>query len=132
MFLETHERFGGFRLSHAHPLHPFVRAFLTYCVLHFVLEMKEDTLSKTGLIVPKIELPPQRFVGTRPKCLDWPRPFIVISHFKGHEATSHTTRLRARDHYTSSTLIGGKGGAGPSSLRTTLEGPAEYAKARWM
>ena len=33
------------------------------------------------------------------------------------------TRLRARDHYTLSTLIGGKGGAGPSSLYTTLEGP---------
>jgi hypothetical protein len=41
-------------------------------------------------------------------------------------ATSHM-RLRARDHYTSSTLIGGKGGAGPSSLlHTTLEGPTEY------
>ena len=41
-------------------------------------------------------------------------------------ATSHT-RLRARDHYTSSTLIGGKGGAGPSSLlHTMLEGPTEY------
>ena len=37
-------------------------------------------------------------------------------------ATSHM-RLRAHDHYTSSTLIGGKGGAGPSSLHTTLEGP---------
>jgi hypothetical protein len=35
-------------------------------------------------------------------------------------------RLRARDRYTSSTLIGGKGGAGPSSLNTTLEGPTEY------
>ena len=46
-------------------------------------------------------------------------------------ATSHT-RLRARDHYTSSTLIGGKGGAGPSSLHTTLEGPTEYVNARWM
>ena len=31
-------------------------------------------------------------------------------------ATSHT-RLRAHDPYTSSTLIGGKRGAGPSSLR---------------
>ena len=31
--------------------------------------------------------------------------------------TSHT-RLRAHDHYTSSTLIGGKGGAGPGSLHT--------------
>jgi hypothetical protein len=46
-------------------------------------------------------------------------------------ATSHT-RLRANDHYTSSTLIGGKGGAGPSSLHTTLEGPTEYVNTRWM
>ena len=44
-------------------------------------------------------------------------------------ATSHT-RLRARDHYTSSTLVGGKGGAGPSSLHTPLEGPTEYVTAR--
>jgi hypothetical protein len=40
-------------------------------------------------------------------------------------------RLRAHDHYTSSTLIGGKGGASPSSLHTTLEGPTEYVHARW-
>jgi hypothetical protein len=46
-------------------------------------------------------------------------------------ATSHT-RLRARDYYTSSTLIGGKAGAGPSSLHTTLEGPTEYVNPRWM
>jgi hypothetical protein len=47
-------------------------------------------------------------------------------------ATSHT-RPRAHDYYTSSTLIGGKGGACPSSLRpTTLEGPMEYVTARWM
>ena len=46
-------------------------------------------------------------------------------------ATSDT-RLRARDHYASSTLIGGKGGAGPSSLHTTFEGPTEYMNARWM
>ena len=44
-------------------------------------------------------------------------------------ATSHT-RLRARDHYTSSALIGGKGGAGPSSLHSTLEGPTKYVNAR--
>ena len=31
--------------------------------------------------------------------------------------TSHL-RLRAHDHYTSSTLIGGKGETGPSSLHT--------------
>ena len=46
----------------------------------------------------------------------------VISH----------TRLRACDHYTSSTLIGGKSKAGPSSLHTTLEEPTEYVNARWM
>jgi hypothetical protein len=45
--------------------------------------------------------------------------------------TSHT-RLRARDHYISSTLIGGIGAAGPSSLHTTLEGPTECVNARWM
>jgi hypothetical protein len=33
--------------------------------------------------------------------------------------------LRARDHITSSTLIGGKGGVGPSSLYTKLEGAME-------
>ena len=47
------------------------------------------------------------------------------------ESSGHFTheRLRAHDHYT---LIGGKGGAGPSSLHTTLEGPTEYVNARWM
>ena len=35
-------------------------------------------------------------------------------------------RLRARDHYTSRTLIDGKAGADPSSLHNTLEGPTEY------
>jgi hypothetical protein len=45
--------------------------------------------------------------------------------------TSHMG-LRDSDHYTSSTLIGGKGGPGPSSLHTTLEGPTEHVNARWM
>ena len=54
----------------------------------------------------------------------------------GHDpltATSHT-RLKARDHYTpsTSTLIGGKGGAGPSLFHTTFEGRTEYVNARWM
>jgi hypothetical protein len=44
-------------------------------------------------------------------------------------ATSHM-RLNAHDHYTSSTPVGGKGGAGPSSLHTMLEGPTEYVTAR--
>ena len=43
--------------------------------------------------------------------------------------TSHT-KLRARDQYTSSTLIGEKGGFGPSSLHTMLEGLPEYVNAR--
>ena len=52
-------------------------------------------------------------------------------HYESIRATSHT-RLRARDHYTSSTPIGGKGGAGGPSLRhTTLEGLTEYVNARW-
>ena len=41
---------------------------------------------------------------------------------KGH----FTHEKVARDYHTSSTLIGGKDGAGPSSLHTTLEGPTEY------
>jgi hypothetical protein len=40
--------------------------------------------------------------------------------------------MRARDHYISNTLIGGKGKAGSSTLHTTLEGPLEYVNARWM
>ena len=46
-------------------------------------------------------------------------------------ATSHT-RLRARDYYTPSTLIGGNGGAGPSLLHTTFERPTEYVNAKMM
>jgi hypothetical protein len=53
---------------------------------------------------------------------------------KSRSCQGHFTheRLRARDHYASSTLIGGEGGAGPSSLHATLEGPTEYVNARWM
>jgi len=46
-------------------------------------------------------------------------------------ATSHM-RLKVGDHYISRTFIGGKGGAGPSSLHTMLEGPTQYVNARWM
>ena len=59
-----------------------------------------------------------------------PNPTAVLKLFF-LRATSHM-RLRARDHCTSSILVGGKGGAGPSSLHTTLEGPTEYMNARWM
>ena len=38
---------------------------------------------------------------------------------------SSDTRLRACDRYTSSTLVGGKGGAGLSLLHTTVKGPME-------
>ena len=37
-----------------------------------------------------------------------------------------------RDHYTSSTIIDGKGGASSSSLQTMLEEPTEYMNARWL
>ena len=46
-------------------------------------------------------------------------------------ATAHM-KLRARDHYTSSTLIGGKGRASQMSLHTMLEGPTEYVNEQWM
>ena len=64
----------------------------------------------------------------------WGRWFISLISLRLMQirATSHT-RLRARDHYTSRTLIGGKAGAGPSSLlHTMVEGPTEYVNARWM
>ena len=61
----------------------------------------------------------------RPRSLTTPSPPGLL------RATSHT-RLRALVHCTSSTLIGGKGGAGPSSLHTTLEGPTGYVNPRWM
>ena len=58
-------------------------------------------------------------------------PCVKLGHW--HNCSTSTTlvratpptRLRARDHYTWSTLVGGNGGAGPSSLHTTLEGPTE-------
>ena len=50
------------------------------------------------------------------------RPLSVKSLVR---ATSHT-RLRARDQYIPSTLVGGKGRTSPCSLHTTtLEGPTE-------
>ena len=41
-------------------------------------------------------------------------------------------RLRGCDHYTSSTLIGGKGEPHPSLLHSMLEGLMEYVNVRWM
>ena len=60
--------------------------------------------------------------------MSWVGCCINLRYFK---VTLHT-RLRACDRYTSSTLIGGKAGAGPSLLHTTLEGPMEYVNARWL
>ena len=54
----------------------------------------------------------------------------ICSLYLRLRATSQP-RLRARERYFSSTLIGGKGGAGPSSLPHYLEGPTEYVNARW-
>ena len=55
----------------------------------------------------------------------------INNHSEAMRATSHT-RLRACDHYTSSTLVGGEGGAGPSLLHTTLRGQRSIWMARWM
>ena len=65
------------------------------------------------------------------KQMKGPNMFISTTFGLIIRATLHM-RLRACDHYTSSTLIDGKGGASPSSLHTTLEGPMEYVNARWM
>ena len=61
--------------------------------------------------------------------LSWNRwlRFTII----GLRATSYT-RLRAHNHYTSSTCNVGNGRAGLSSLHTTLEEPTEYVNTRWM
>ena len=64
---------------------------------------------------------------------DWFEALIILLHYRmvgghGPRATSHT-RLRARDHdYASSTLIGGKGAGGKSSLHCALEGPTDPTK----
>jgi hypothetical protein len=59
--------------------------------------------------------------------------YFELSQFHGHGSwLVCEVALRARDHSTSSTLVGGKGGAGPSSLHAMLEGPTEYVNARWM
>ena len=76
------------------------------------------------LFIQHKNLPPLGLLSIR---LQWSRVLVIELR-----ATSHT-RLRACDHYTSSTLIGRKGGAGPSSLlHATFEGPTECVNARWM
>jgi hypothetical protein len=86
-------------------------------------------LGKRGfwLIVPK-NLPKSRLV--------WGPIWVILVHCRKqvqrHPRATFHTRLRAHDHYTSSTLIGGKRGDGPCSLHTTLEGPTEFVTARWM
>jgi hypothetical protein len=54
------------------------------------------------------------------------RARIVHDRTKGHFTHEHASPL----HFKHS--IGGKGGANPRSLHTTLEGPTEYVNARWM
>ena len=77
-------------------------------------------------------------MGDLSKVLTFHRLFLKLNRFilqatvgSPHpiKATSHT-RLRARDQYPSSTPIGGKGGDGPSSLHTMLEGPTEYVNGK--
>ena len=49
------------------------------------------------------------------------------SFLKGH--FTHEAEGPASLLFTSATLIGGNGGAAPTSLHTTLEGPQEYVIA---
>jgi hypothetical protein len=72
----------------------------------------------------------QPFPPMRDLRMQWSRAFNIVCRLI-LRATSHT-RLRTHDHYTSSTLVDGKSGAGPSSLHITLEEPTEYVNARWM
>ena len=67
-------------------------------------------------------------------CMKWNEMKLVLKSRKpnmlmelkvGPRATAHT-RLRACDHYTSSTLNSGKGGADLRLLHTMLEGLTEY------
>ena len=59
---------------------------------------------------------------------DW----LIVCLWVQLRATSQP-RLRAHNHCTSSTLIGGKRGASPGLLlHTMLEGPREHVNARWM
>jgi hypothetical protein len=60
------------------------------------------------------------------------KQIVAIDKFPSSIWAPSNTRLGALDQCTSSSLIGGKGGAGPSSLHTMLEGPTEYVNARWM
>jgi hypothetical protein len=94
------------------------------------------------ILIPIIKQIGPVWLGLKDDTIGTTLPFTLHSHTRYSHAfwlpppprvrpTSHM-RLRARDCYTSSTLIGGKGGSGPSSLPTTLEGLREYVNARWM
>ena len=61
-------------------------------------------------------------------------PVLLISILMHMTILQHlqAMNMRAQDHYISSTLIGGKGGAGPSSLHITVEKPTKYVNTRWI
>ena len=66
------------------------------------------------------DLGPMWTTGLKVNCPKTCMLVVVWTKARGDpaaRATSHT-RLSTRTHYTSSTLIGGKGGAGPSSLHS--------------
>jgi hypothetical protein len=64
--------------------------------------------------------------------VDFYHPSCIQILHQSLTATSHT-RPRTHDHYTSSTLIGGKRGSRSKfTLHTTLKGPTEYLNARRM
>jgi hypothetical protein len=83
--------------------------------------MKEFHMMMGFLSLGLLHMAMWRALGSPPPLNMGVFSWFLIHSWRWLRATSHT-RLRARDHYTSSTLIGGKGSAGPSSLHTTFRG----------
>ena len=105
---------------------PFI--YKVCIIVVFDIDMSSTLYQEISMHIMHIFSLPKGFKITHVSCRKCSRPIVArINPCTSTllRAASHT-RLRARDHYTSSTLIGGKGGAGPSSLHTTLEGPTEY------
>jgi hypothetical protein len=120
---------SGLQLDHLANLHaiPFVCAILGFV---FLLDQKLSFNSHQGCVRRTNWGHSHKFQMKLLLSAENADTFICATS-EDLKATSHT-RLRAHDHCTTRTLIGGKGKAGPSSLHTALEGPMEYVNTRWM
>ena len=111
---------------------PFI--YKVCIIVVFDIDMSSTLYQEISMHIMHIFSLPKGFKITHVSCRKCSRPIVArINPCTSTllRAASHT-RLRARDHYTSSTVIIGKDGAGPGLLHTTLEGPTEYVNARWM